>query len=146
MDSQEFMRPTVGKRFLRQPAGAPGRERPAGPAGSEKEERTPVEDPYVLCRACGQAITRGTERILVDGAHRHTFANPHGLVFEIGCFGRAPGCGGAGSASGEFTWFAGYSWRAVLCIGCLTHLGWRFAAPSGHAFFGLILERLIEPD
>ncbi len=130
--------------LLRQPGGAPGPERSAGPAASEAEEKAPVEDPHLLCRACGQAITRSAERVSVDGAHHHTFANPHGIVFEIGCFASAPGCGTAGPASDEFTWFAGYRWRVALCGGCLTHLGWRFAARGGHAFFGLIVERLIE--
>lgn len=130
--------------FLRQPPPAPGPGQLPGASASAAGKEAPLEEPRVLCRACRQTITRSAERIPVDGAHRHTFANPHGLVFEIGCFASAPGCATAGPASAEFTWFAGHSWRLALCRGCRTHLGWRFATPGGHAFYGLILERLIE--
>jgi hypothetical protein len=91
-------------------------------------------------------VTRVQERIAVNGAHRHTFANPHGIVFEIGCFKRASGCAAVGPASDEFTWFAGYRWRVGLCAACLTHLGWVFTAAGGDGFHGLICERLIEPS
>ncbi|MGB5984318.1 MAG: cereblon family protein, partial [Desulfobacterales bacterium] len=88
------------------------------------------------------------ERSAQSGAHRHTFANPHGRVFEIGCFRDAPGCRVQGPALTEFSWFSGYAWRIALCGGCLSHLGWRFqGAPSGipgPGFFGLILNHLIE--
>ena len=134
--------------LLRQPGGRPGPGRGAAPSAvtDEAEQQAPSEEPEVLCRACRQAVTRGSERISVGGAHRHTFANPHGIVFEIGCFRSAPGCGAVGPQSEEFTWFAGHGWRVALCGACGTHLGWRFAAPSSHVFFGLILERLIERE
>ena len=110
------------------------------------EEKSPEADPYILCRGCLYPITRAKERIAVNGAHRHTFANPHGIVFEIGCFKKASGCAAVGPASAEFTWFAGYRWRAGLCLACLTHLGWVFSAAGGDGFHGLILDRLIEPS
>jgi hypothetical protein len=109
------------------------------------EEMESEEEAFILCRQCRQAITRPDDRITVQGAHRHTFANPHGIVFEIGCFQNVQGCGYAGAASDEFTWFAGYSWRVCFCRMCLTHLGWGFSSRGGHVFHGLILDRLIEP-
>lgn len=113
----------------------------------EKEagEPEPEEAEYIICRQCRQAITRPDDRIAMQGSHRHTFANPHGIVFDIGCFKDVIGCGYAGAASDEFTWFAGYSWRVCYCAMCLTHLGWVFSSKSGGKFHGLILERLIEP-
>jgi hypothetical protein len=30
-------------------------------------------------------ITSPAERIVVQGSHQHTFANPHGIIYEIGC-------------------------------------------------------------
>jgi hypothetical protein len=113
---------------------------------AEAEEPSPEEEEYILCRQCHQAITRPAERISVQGAHHHTFANPHGIVFEIGCFKYAQGCGYAGPPSTEFTWFSGYAWRVSFCTMCLTHLGWVFIAGSGDSFHGFILDRLIQPE
>ncbi|MBW2432577.1 MAG: hypothetical protein JRF36_03170 [Deltaproteobacteria bacterium] len=112
----------------------------------EAPEQEPEEEEYILCRQCSQAITRPAERITVQGSHQHTFANPHGIVFEIGCFKTARGCGYAGPPSFEFTWFSGYAWRVCYCTMCLTHLGWIFIADSGDIFHGFILDRLIEPQ
>jgi hypothetical protein len=114
------------------------------------EEQAPEpsteEEKYILCRQCRQAITRSEERISVQGSHQHTFANPHGIVFEIGCFKTAQGCGYAGPPSTEFTWFSGYAWKVSFCTLCMTHLGWLFVADSGDSFHGFILDRLIEPE
>jgi hypothetical protein len=97
----------------------------------------------LLCLACGHPITSLRERIAAEGAHQHTFTNPGGYVFRIGCFGRAPGCLQAGQPTLEHTWFPGYAWLYALCGGCRTHLGWVFRSGQS-AFFGLILDRLLE--
>jgi hypothetical protein len=97
----------------------------------------------LLCLACGYPITSLRERITAGGAHEHTFANPGGYVFRIGCFGRAPGCVQAGQPTLEHTWFAGHTWRYALCGGCRAHLGWAFRGGQS-GFFGLILDRLLE--
>jgi hypothetical protein len=106
----------------------------------------PRDAPMIACRHCGHPITRPEEALAVDGTQRHTFANPHGIVFEIGCFRSAPGCAHAGAASDEFTWFSGYRWRVAACGQCLLHLGWRFEAGQGDLFHGLILDRLVFPE
>jgi len=80
----------------------------------------------------------------MEGAFRHTFANPHGYLFEIGCFGDAWGCAPASPPSSEFSWFKGYLWKIGVCRGCSTHLGWVFLSDV-HRFFGLILDKLIFP-
>lgn len=98
----------------------------------------------LLCRHCLQVITRASEQIVVAGAHRHTFANPRGIVFEIGCFRTAIGCGYVGLPTDEFSWFAGFTWRVAVCSACLTHLGWLFTASGDKRFNGLILDRLLE--
>lgn len=100
--------------------------------------------PVIVCRTCGHPVTDPAQRITMDGGFIHTFANPHGQVFEIGCFLRAPGCDAASGASTEFTWFAGYAWQVGICVSCAGHLGWVFIADR-HRFFGLILERLVFP-
>ena len=123
------------------PPGQSGPTPEAVPA-DEVEEKAARR---VVCRECLHAITREEDRTQVHGAHQHTFANPSGLVFTIGCFQAAEGCGAAGSPSDEFTWFKGYAWRVAVCTGCLAHLGWLFTTPSGAAFWGLILDHLIFP-
>jgi len=114
------------------------------PDTEEHTEEEEKEKAYILCRNCGQPVSRPEDRISVQGSHMHTFANPHGLVFEIACFRSVFGCGYVGPATDEFSWFSGYRWRIVVCAACLTHLGWLFTA-AGDSFAGLILDRLIQP-
>jgi hypothetical protein len=101
---------------------------------------------WILCRGCRIPVTRASERRQVEGAHLHTFANPSGIVFEIGCFHSAPGCQYVGPASDEFTWFRGYQWRIAVCRGCLNHLGWAFTSVGGDGFHGLIVDRLLNVE
>jgi hypothetical protein len=114
-------------------------------------ERTTATEPEGnwFCRYCGTIITSDAQRIERDGEFRHTFANPGGYVFGIGCFGHAPGCVEAGDYTGEHTWFAGFEWCYAVCSGCTSHLGWRYrrsARAREEAFHGLILDRLIAPE
>ncbi|MBW2409052.1 MAG: hypothetical protein JRF72_04575 [Deltaproteobacteria bacterium] len=132
--------------LLRQPSEKPGQDSTPVIEEEEAEEQEPEEEEYIRCRQCQQAITRPADRIAVDGSHQHTFANPHGIVFEIGCFKTVRGCGFAGELTDEFSWFAGYHWRVSYCSLCLTHLGWMFVSGGGDMFHGLILDRLIDPS
>lgn len=109
----------------------------------EAEEKAPEKENGILCRACRWTITHPLERIEMDSAHRHTFANPHGLVFEIGCFRFAAGCGYIGPATDDFSWFPGYTWRVAVCRSCLNHVGWLFTSSGKSSFNGLILDRLV---
>jgi hypothetical protein len=129
---------------LREPPGRSRDPRAPEPEAGAAADLSPDEEVYLLCRDCLHPVTRPADRISVQGRHAHTFANPHGLVFEIGCFQSAPGCGAVGPASGEFTWFPGHRWRVGLCAACLVHLGWVFLPEAGVGFFGLILDRLVE--
>jgi len=99
---------------------------------------------HIFCRRCGYLITRLSARMTVQMSHEHSFANPHGLVFRIGCFSTAGGCAYAGPFSNEFTWFKGYNWRIAVCGSCLVHLGWLFVSAGGSSFNGLILDQLVD--
>jgi hypothetical protein len=121
----------------------PHESEPHQAAGTESDPEETPDDEHIFCRQCYRIITQPNARINVDGAHRHTFANPHGLVFEIGCFKTASGCVHTGFSSDEFTWFKGFSWSVAVCRTCFTHLGWRFVSPSASEFYGLILDHLI---
>lgn len=101
-----------------------------------KEPRT------LVCKACGTAITSQECAIEVGGSNCHTFLNPGGIVFRIGCFSGASGCFIMGEPTVEYTWFPGYAWCYVICSGCLSHMGWHYSSGEG-GFFGLILDRLV---
>lgn len=81
----------------------------------------------------------------IGGAHAHTFTNPHGLRFHIGCFSSATGCVVSSDPTTDWTWFPGYAWQVENCSSCGEFLGWRFRAPADE-FHGFILDRLIEVD
>lgn len=118
-------------------------EKPGGHADTAKGLASKEkEDGQILCGFCLEPVTNRRNRISVNGGHRHTFTNPAGIVFEIGCFSDAPGCRTTGAPTREFTWFAGHSWNYSLCASCGTHLGWHFTSGNDGSFFGLILARL----
>lgn len=112
-----------------------------GIAVRRKREPVPKKEP-IRCAACREPVTEESDRIAVQNSHVHVFTNPYGIVFEIGCFEKAPGCRLVGLASDEFTWFAGFRWQIAVCCGCESHLGWRFASET-LAFWALVLDRLI---
>ena len=97
----------------------------------------------LACAFCQRPITTTSDRIEVEGRHDHTFANPHGISYHIGCFGQAAGCRTVGEASTYWTWFPPYAWQVENCGTCREHLGWLFRADDDR-FHGLILGRLVE--
>jgi ribosomal protein L40E len=109
---------------------------------TEKEEDEGLEA-HIRCRQCHASITSGSRVIQKNGSHEHTFFNPHGIVFRIGCFSQAPGCLVNDRYTGEFSWFASHLWTFAICRQCYTHLGWHFRGESG-SFYGLIFARLEE--
>ena len=115
-----------------------------------QDDDTTAQQPVhpVRCRRCGQSVTTPSERVYPLGEHIHERCNPHGYCFRFGCFGTAWGIATIGEATAGDTWFPGYRWRIVLCLGCGNHLGWRFQGSEGkelNLFYGLILERLVIP-
>lgn len=110
-----------------------------GVSGKSKEE----EERIYSCIRCGSTVTSVRSEMTVEGQFKHSFTNPHGYMFTIGCFSDAPGCIAAGPGSEEFTWFPGFSWRICVCTSCGMHLGWQFSRETS-VFFGLILNNLLE--
>ena len=144
MDLALFNSIQMGSSYLfRLPAGAKTDEIHKSDEKDEFDEGL-KDGKKILCRQCRQLITTTGQRIEVEGAHQHTFFNPHGIVYEIGCFRSVTGCRLTGPVSKEFSWFAGYGWRISVCSRCLVHLGWLFLSDSGSSFSGLVLNRLIE--
>ncbi len=96
---------------------------------------------FLHCHQCKHIITAKDLKVEVAGNFEHTFRNPAGVVYRIGCFSKAPGCLFVGEPTFEFTWFPGYSWVYSICQNCHTHLGWTFQS-GDHRFYGLILKHL----
>ena len=107
---------------------------------SKKREQE-KKDPLIRCKSCGHIITSAEAVISVAGLHRHSFRNPAGILYTIGCFSRARGCTNMGEPTSEFTWFPGYTWCYSICSKCLNHMGW-FYQSGDSTFYGLILNRL----
>lgn len=102
------------------------------------------EKEVIVCAACYQEITESELQIMIDDSFTHVFANPHGIVFEIGCFSQAKGCHAGSLPSDDFSWFSGFEWQVGVCTSCLCHLGWIFTNNT-QRFYGLILDKLIFP-
>jgi hypothetical protein len=117
---------------------------PVSTVESATAEETLEEEGWILCRQCRQRLTRPSHRVSINGSHRHSFANPSGIVFEIACYRKVQGYRIWGQPSREFAWFAGHSWEIVTCAKCSVHLGWLFSGDQASRFFGLILENLDE--
>jgi hypothetical protein len=105
------------------------------------DEQTKRAD-IIRCGRCRHGVTAGRFVVEVDGSHEHTFRNPAGWSFRMGCFADAPGAAVSGAATQAHTWFPGYAWRLAHCGSCGTHLGWWFVG-GADAFAGLVLTRLI---
>ena len=108
----------------------------------QDQEKVPHKRKLLVCNSCATPITFEEARIEERGSHEHHFFNPHGIVYEIGCFNMAPGCRVVGESSSEFSWFPGYLWQVGCCVSCQNHLGWRFFTADSQGFHGLILDRL----
>ncbi len=95
---------------------------------SEKSAKKPKnqEKKVILCAFCSSTITDANQIISVNGSHQHVFANPHGIIFETGCFKMCDGCIVEPIVYSEFSWFHGYNWQIAGCRRCHQHLGWFF--------------------
>ncbi|MBR9982491.1 MAG: hypothetical protein KFF50_15775 [Desulfatitalea sp.] len=120
----------------------PASGHPESDADSRDATVVKDEEQWYVCRNCRQRLTRPDARMSIEGRHRHTFANPSGVVYEIACFSVVVGFGFMGPPSTDFTWFAGHTWRIVICAGCATHIGWFFTRQGSGQFWGLIADRL----
>lgn len=108
-----------------------------------RDQTEEQEEKYILCKNCENKITLPNKQIEVGGLFEHTFLNPGGHVFRIGCFFEAEGCTAVGVPTAEWTWFEGFEWQVAICNQCNSHLGWFYRSMDDRNFFGLILDLLI---
>lgn len=120
----------------------PPKEKPSDDIVIKSEKKFGiVEGQAILCIYCGNIVTWPEQIITVNDQHRHTFINPEGLVFQIGCFSHADGCLIDEQSTLDNTWFTGFTWSVSICSNCTAHLGWFYEKDERH-FFGLILDRI----
>ncbi|MCK4764169.1 MAG: hypothetical protein KAW12_18360 [Candidatus Aminicenantes bacterium] len=111
---------------------------------AEKEGEDDIDQgEFILCRNCKNVITSTSNKIEINGKFHHTFTNPQGFIYRIGCFGAAHAILNQGTSTSEFTWFSGFSWCYTLCLKCFAHLGWFYRSGEKN-FYGLILDHIIE--
>jgi hypothetical protein len=110
--------------------------------GRKKQPLNQEEKEFLYCAYCLKLITSADQRIRMGGTHEHTFSNPAGITFRIGCFQDAQGSVAHGIPTDEFTWFKGFQWCMAYCEGCLKHIGWQYLRNGQGAFWGLILNML----
>jgi len=115
----------------------------AGPSAVTGLDQGEAPRHPVRCAACRADVTSREAAIAVDGRHAHRCTNPHGFVFDIGCYAEAPGLVAVGEPEGAFSWFPGAAWQIGRCARCQTHLGWRFVGRE-RAFVALVLDRIID--
>lgn len=108
-----------------------------------QEQEQEKEEKDILCRQCEARITSPIHRFEVQGDFEHTFLNPGGQVFRIGCFSSADGCLNLGVPTTDWTWFEGFEWQVAICKQCYVHLGWFYRSSGEKNFYGLILDSLI---
>ena len=102
----------------------------------------PEEERPLRCVFCDAEITDERHSVEKAGSWKHVFTNPAGYVYEIGCYGSAPGCAILGDYVSDFSWFKKYYWAYAVCGSCYHHVGWHFSGASGSDFYGLILKYL----
>jgi hypothetical protein len=117
-------------------------ENPKTSSKEDSDTESIPEEKNLYCATCNWKITKEDQKTSMRGKTEHTFFNPQGNVFHIGCFKEAPGCMAVGLPSYEFSWFSGYAWQIICCSSCQEHLGWIFLQGLESHFFGLILVRL----
>jgi hypothetical protein len=122
---------------------APNNDRPPQSIEKADDDQTDLARRPWCCRACAHPIASDAARAEIDGRHVHMRLNPAGVAFVFGAFSTAPGCAVVGAPTDEATWFAGCRWSFALCGQCGAHLGWSFS--GAQQFFGLVLEKLVEP-
>jgi hypothetical protein len=111
----------------------------------EQDEVREEEHEALRCRDCGSEIADIADICSIGGAPTlQHFANPAGALWEILTVRKARGLVADIQAYGSFTWFPGYTWRAVACADCRLHMGWMYeGAQTPPVFFGLVRGHLV---
>jgi len=83
----------------------------------------------LVCRNCGKQL--GDQHHIFSMSKegpQGAFVNPGGHVHETLTLYRAKNLRLVGRPSTEYSWFPGYAWTITECLGCWSHIGWKFTA------------------
>lgn len=114
------------------------------PSIFENENDLRIRQRILICAACGQPVTKVSEKIEVLGRHDHAFPY-YGEIIPLGCFRNATGCLGVESISKGYSWFRGYAWQIQVCLSCFSQLGWKYISDKD-SFYGLMFRTLREEN
>ena len=110
------------------------------------EEITEGDEAF-LCFLCKVKITEKKYIVTVSGGTPyHTFTNPYGFFYNVMTVSYCEMVRESSDPVLEHSWFPGYAWSILTCIGCSEHLGWRFTSAGKNqpsSFYCLIRDKLI---
>jgi len=85
----------------------------------------------LVCRNCGKQL--GDQQMIFSMSRegpQGAFVNPGGHVHETLTLYKAKNLRLVGRPSTEYSWFPGYAWTITECLGCWSHIGWKFTATN----------------
>ena len=85
----------------------------------------------LVCARCGKQL--GDQQHIFSMSKegpQGAFVNPGGHVHETLTLYRAKNLRLVGRPSTEYSWFPGYAWIITECLGCWSHIGWKFIATN----------------
>lgn len=101
------------------------------------------------CSLCGALIAYSGALIKILGSQEHSYVNPAGIRCDFLTFIECHNVLVDRQLYLRHSWFNGYGWRFLNCVGCLQHLGWKYDAVKPGVvpqhFFGL-LKMAIQPS
>ena len=95
----------------------------------------------LVCRNCGKQLgDQANIFSMSKEGPQGTFVNPSGHLHETLTLFKARNLRLVGRPSSEYSWFPGYAWTITECLGCWSHIGWKFTATqsklSPQKFYG----------
>ena len=83
----------------------------------------------LACRNCGKQLgDQANIFSMSKEGPQGTFVNPSGHLHETLTLFKARNLRLVGRPSSEYSWFPGYAWTITECLGCWSHIGWKFTA------------------
>ena len=83
----------------------------------------------LVCRSCGKQLGDQANMFSMSKeGPQGAFVNPSGHLHETLTLFKAKNLRLVGRPSSEYSWFPGYAWTITECLGCWSHIGWKFTA------------------
>ena len=83
----------------------------------------------LVCRNCGKQLgDQANIFSMSKEGPQGAFVNPSGHLHETLTLFKAKNLRLVGRPSSEYSWFPGYAWTITECLGCWSHIGWKFTA------------------